>query len=320
MITILTEPSFLFFYALKKEMKNFIKKKLLNRELPKYAGHYAVVRSLIDGLEKINQEYNYNPTSKTNIAEHVHVLAGVNTLKAAIRLKQKGKIKKLTAGPNIVISSADENGFIASPEVDLFLVPSKWVKDAYTFDNNKLRGRVDIWPAGVDPKQWDIIKQETKKPLVAFYKKRPENTIYEHCYNKTKDAGYDIEEIICGNFTQQNFKDILKRVKFVVFFVEQESQGIALQEIWATDTPTIVWNPEIWMYKNVNYACTSSPYLTEETGIFFKTKEEFDLIIQTPLLSKYNPRKWVLENMTDEICAKNLVLKTTNNIETLSRE
>ncbi|MBL4668384.1 MAG: hypothetical protein JKY30_03885 [Flavobacteriales bacterium] len=149
MITILTEPSFILFYHLKKEVKNFIKKKLLNREIPWYAGHYAVVRSLIDGLEKINQEYNYNPTSSSKIASHVHVLAGVNTLKAAIRLKQKGKIKRLTAGPNIVISSADENGIIASKEIDRYFVNSDWTISAYLLDNSKLTNRIDNGPQGL---------------------------------------------------------------------------------------------------------------------------------------------------------------------------
>ena len=274
MITILTEPSFILFYHLKKEVKNFIKKKLLNREIPRYAGHYAVVRSLIDGLEKINQEYNYNPTSSSKIASHVHVLAGVNTLKAAIRLKQKGKIKRLTAGPNIVISSADENGIIASKEIDRYFVNSDWTISAYLLDNSKLTNRIDKWAAGVDEKIWDIKKVASKKPVVVFYKKRPEHNLYKSCKKETIESGFEIIEIICGNYSHDEIKLALQKASFVVYFVEQESQGIALQEIWATDTPTFVWNPEIWMYNNINYACTSAPYLSEYTGSFFKTKED----------------------------------------------
>ncbi|MBL4668385.1 MAG: hypothetical protein JKY30_03890 [Flavobacteriales bacterium] len=103
----------------------------------------------------------------------------------------------------------------------------------------------------------------------------------------------------------------LQKASFVVYFVEQESQGIALQEIWATDTPTFVWNPEIWMYNNINYACTSAPYLSEYTGSFFKTKEDYSQLLHQPLSHKYSPKKWVLENMTDAICAKAFMNKTT---------
>lgn len=311
MITILTEPSFLFFYMMKREVKNFIKKKLLNRELPKYAGHYAVVRSLIDGLEKINQEYNYNPTNKANIANHVHVLAGVNTLKAAIRLKQEGRIKKLTAGPNIVISSADNNGIVASKEIDRYFVNSDWTIAAYLLDNPKLENRIDKWAAGVDEKKWDLQKIETRKPVVVFYKKRPEYHLYEFCKKTTIESGFEVLEIICGHFTHQEFRMALQKASFVVYFVEQESQGIALQEIWATNTPTFVWNPEIWMYNNQNYSCTSAPYLTAKTGSFFKTKEDYLQLLQQPLLDTYTPKEWILENMTDAICAKKFIEKIT---------
>jgi hypothetical protein len=311
MITILTEPSFIFFYQLKKNIKHFIKKKLLGQYIPEYAGHYAVVRSLLDGFKKINQEYNYNPTKISNISEHVHVLAGVNTLKSAIALKQKGKIKRLTAGPNIVILSDDENGIVGAKEIDRYFVNSDWTISAYLLNNPKLINKIDKWAAGINPKQWNIKKIKTDKPVAIFYKKRPEHYIYESCKNKAIEHGFEVTEIVCGSFTHQDFKNVLQKAAIVAYFVEQESQGIALQEIWATNTPTFVWNPGIWMYKNVNYACTSSPYLTNKTGDFFKTDKDFNILIQTPLSQNYEPRKWVLENMTDEICAKNFIEKVT---------
>ncbi|MBL4592443.1 MAG: hypothetical protein JKX68_01350 [Flavobacteriales bacterium] len=311
MITILTEPSFNTSYASLKSIKTFIKSKIFNISLPKYAGHYAVVRSLLNGLDKNKQAYNYNPTKTSKIASHVHVLAGVNTLKAAIQLKQQGKISRLTAGPNIVISSADENGIIGSKEIDRYLVNSDWTISAYLLDNPKLINKIDKWAAGIDAKKWDIKKIESNKSVAVFYNKRPEHHLYEYCKRKAIEQGFEVVEIICGSFTHQELKNALQEASVVVYFVEQESQGIALQEIWATNTPTLVWNPEVWMYKNVNYACTSAPYLTDKTGAFFKTNKDFDLLIQKPLSSNFEPRKWVLENMTDEICAKNFIAKAT---------
>lgn len=311
MITILTEPSLSFSYRLKRSIKNLIKKHLLKRPINPYAGHYAVVRSLLEGLKIHEYPHNYNPTRLADCADHVHVLAGVETLKCAIQLKRSGKIKRLTAGPNIVISSADENGIVASPEIDRYFVNSDWTIAAYLLDNPKLKGRLDKWPAGVDPSAWDIPKVETVKPVALFYNKRPEYHLYERCKEIAKEAGYEVKEIICGHFKHEDFKTALAQAKVAVFFVEQESQGIALQEIWASNTPTFVWNPEIWMYKNVNYACCSSPYLTEKTGAFFKTATDFDVLINNPLPSVFEPRKWVLEHMTDEICARDFVQKTT---------
>ena len=153
--------------------------------------------------------------------------------------------------------------------------------------------------------------EETKKPIAVFYKKRPEYHLYNSCLEKTIKEGYEVIEIICGSFTHSEFKSALRKASVVIYFVEQESQGIALQEIWATNTPTLVWNPEIWMHNNINYACTSAPYLTNKTGTFFKSQQDFDLLIQKPLSSDYEPRKWILENMTDAICAKIFIEKTT---------
>ena len=311
MITIITEPSLNKIYYLKKRMKNFIKKNILKKDIVKYSGHYAVVRSLLEGLDIINYSYNYNPSTTSKCYDHMHVLANVEALKMAIQLKKSGKIKRLTAGPNIVISSADENGIVGSPEIDKYFVNSDWTISAYTLDNPNLKGKIDKWPAGVNPNQWNIVKTTTEKPIALFYKKRPEYHIYEHCKISAEKAGYEVKEIICGEFSHEDFKKELQKANVVIFFVEQESQGIALQEIWATNTPTYVWNPGIWMYKNVNYACTSAPYLTDKTGKFFRTKEEFDSLINQPISTSFEPRKWIMENMTDEICARDFIKKTS---------
>ena len=80
---------------------------------PKYRGHFAVTRSLVEGLDAIGASYNYNPKYPWELAETVIVLAGARTLRQAIKLKKKGRIKKLLAGPNIVVFSSDENSILA---------------------------------------------------------------------------------------------------------------------------------------------------------------------------------------------------------------
>ena len=74
---------------------------------PRYRGHFAVTRSLVEGLEKIGADLNYNPTKLSQLADTVIVLANVHALRQAIRLKQEGKIHRLFAGPNVVYFSSD---------------------------------------------------------------------------------------------------------------------------------------------------------------------------------------------------------------------
>lgn len=51
---------------------------------------------------------------------------------------------------------------------------------------------------------------------------------------------------------------------------------------------------------------STCPYLTKETGTtFFELRELEDILKKMPeLLPTFAPRKWVLENMTDEVCAR----------------
>lgn len=284
-----------------------IKKYIFKRETPYYSGHFAVTRSLIEGLQKTGTQYVYNPKQVSKLTDHVHVLGGVNTLKYAIRLKKQGKIRRLTAGPNIVVLSSDFKGLVGAKEIDLYLVNSEWTKNAYLIDNSKLEGKINFFPSGINPEFWKIKKNKNKQLRVAFYKKRAEPILYQECLLIAKQHNAVVTEIIYGTYDLEDLKSVLANVDFVIYFVEQESQGIALAEIWATDTPTIVWNPGFWSYQLKNYQSSSAPYISDDTGLFFRTANDFrDLFEKDHLKAKnFQPQNWVLNNMTDQICTLN---------------
>ena len=60
----------------------------------RFRGHFAVTRSLIEGLERLNVQFTYNPWFTSQLAKTVIVLAGVKTLRQAIKLKQLGIISR----------------------------------------------------------------------------------------------------------------------------------------------------------------------------------------------------------------------------------
>ncbi|MCX6716964.1 MAG: hypothetical protein NTV72_03500 [Candidatus Taylorbacteria bacterium] len=92
----------------------------------------------------------------------------------------------------------------------------------------------------------------------------------------------------------------------MIYLQEVESQGIALQESWAKDVPTLVWNKEFFVYPNINYKVSdeniSAPYLTEQNGMFFKNAEEFDnkLPIFIKKLKYFTPGQFCRENLSIE--------------------
>ncbi|HLG40110.1 MAG TPA: hypothetical protein VI461_10590, partial [Chitinophagaceae bacterium] len=267
--------------------------------------------SLVEGLEKIGADFNYNPIRKKNIAENVIVLAGVGRLKEIIELKKKGKIKKLFAGPNICESPNEENGILANKAIDVCIVPSQWVGVSYLEEENDLRGRIEIWHAGVDSNYWQPSAKKKNRDVIIYWKteeeefcKAIEDIIRNHNYNPVR--------VKYGNYSSKEYKEGLDIAVFAVFVSRSESQGIALAEAWSMDVPTYVWDPGELVYKNRKYKnITACPYLTEEAGLKWIELNELKEIVdrtQKGVLS-FKPRKYVLRSFSDEQSASDLVNK-----------
>ena len=80
------------------------------------------------------------------------------------------------------------------------------------------------------------------------------------------------------------------------------------------NVPTFVWNPKPKELNGRYFpSVDSAPYLTSETGISWKTENEFqDSLNKFIEKNRFQPRKWILENMTQEISTKLFVNKVCN--------
>lgn len=296
----------------------------------KYGGHQGVTRSLVEGLQKIGYEdFNYGPGSEDEIAEHVHVLAGVNTLQYAIELKKKKKIKTLTAGPNIVVFPDEYDAIITDPMVEKYFSPSDWNKRQFIEMMPSLKDRIYSWPAGVDTEYFKPAeKVERDNTVIVYHKFESDQFCYRVCCELRKYGykpvvfkyGGRPVEFYQGNGASQQvekydigeFKEALNRSCFAVVISDQESQGLALAEMWAMDVPTICFDPHYYMWEwegrfiERDGDISSCPYLSEATGLRFSNFEELSHILG--MLSageaQFSPRNWVLANMSDEVCAR----------------
>ena len=276
---------------------------------PKYGGHYAVTRSLIEGLRKAGIPFRYNPQKVSECTEKVVVLAGVATLEQAIALRKKGVIKKLAAGPNVYTLPSEFPALAGSGSIDRSIANSPWVKQLYVIDTPKLEPTLVIWPAGVDEEYWKP-KGSPKNPRsMLFYSKRPERQMLQECHRIAEAAGFNVTILKYGTYTVEQYKTLLDENSVLVHFVEQESQGISLLESWAMDTPSIVWNPGIFFWQGHNVISSSAPYLTEETGVFFRDAPDFGRVIEKFASHgfAFSPREWVLRHQTDELSARHLM-------------
>lgn len=276
-----------------------------------YRGHPAVTRSLVDGLRQTGIEFTLNPSTMRKCADTVIVLAGVAALDQAIRLKRAGKISFLLAGPNILEYPSDHNALIASPEVDVCVVPSDWVLDLYEADCPALKGRVAVWPAGVDTAIWSPDRPPEERPLILFYEKLRKGPIdpIEPYVEYVQSLGFETDIIRAGAYSVDEYRTALRRSALMVGFVVDESQGLAWAEAWSCDVTTLLWKSTYNPYQTKPYSCSSAPYLTEENGEFFEDLENFKLVFQAweSQRDRFSPREWTLAHMSDSICAELLL-------------
>ena len=302
-IVILTRPPKNFFtvfsFYLIYWTKNLAKEVLF---IPNY-GPEAVLGSLIRGFKILKVDYQLNPKAD-KVSDVVCVVSGISALKWAIQAKKQGKIKKIIAGPNIVVTPKDAGGILLDEVIDLVIVPSQWVKDFYASFKLGFGERIRVWPAGVE-----ICPQsKEKREGCLIYKKSVDKEIFDFVIQHLKSQNIDYKIIEYGRYKKEKYFEILNKVKFMIYLSESESQGIALLEAWVRNVPTLVWNRGYWQYKKYKWhGSSSAPYLTKDCGMFFQDKNDFhnkfNIFIKN--LSNFKPREYSLKNFTDKIATLN---------------
>lgn len=311
-LTILTDPVPFGFYLPIEFLKKILRK--LKRliisppqyTISRYRGHPAVTRSLVEGLIQNNISANYNPEFFKDISDTVVVLSGVSALKQAIKLKQKGHITKLLAGPNLVELPSDFKGIIHSKEIDFCLTPSEWITTLYKKVSPQLEGRCLSWPAGVNTYYWKPNPKIPRKTILIYEKQRkgPVGPIDPYV-NWLIKRGYKTEVIICGEYYPQQFLKLLQRSAMMIGFVKDETQGLAWAEAWSADVPTFIWKNTNNSMRGFSYKCSTAPYLNNKNGIFFNNFQDFKKHFIKWESGKFDfrPRNWVETNMSDKVCA-----------------
>lgn len=322
MISILTTPArtsivkiYHMFRHPKSNIINLIKYAifLIGRKENFYLGHSAVTRSLIKGLGKVNFLFNYNPKIES-IGTVCIVLSGVETVQSAINLKRTGKIKRLYAGPNIAVLPIGVGEVLASPEIDGCIVPSEWVRKLYISYCKELNCKVLVWPAGVDTEFWkpDFFKNksEVSQNILVYLKGDKSKDFFSNFNEKYNLSNFNFIIIKYGSYSPAYYKKKLSETDLMIVIGETESQGIAMVEAWSMNVATLVKYDNTWVGPDGrNHVASSSPYLTNETGVFFKNNDELYSLLQDWRLKKlsFSPRSWVVDNMSDEISSRNLL-------------
>lgn len=322
LVILTTSPTFNFQEILKKIARTLVRR---------VRGPQAVIQSAVRGFEATGQKYKLNPRSKDIASDDtIWVTNSTAALKWAIKFKKRNPRIKLVAGPSLVVTPDQLDGILFGPQVDVILQPSTWTRDMYETFRSQFTDspspRIEVWPAGVaDPYEKNTKTNDggqcLKQNLTIVYQKNAPDELFKYIIQTLVEKKVPHEIVKYGSYKHVDFLNLLDKANCMIFLSKSESQGIALQEAWIRDVPTLVWDRGVWEYsyhlkkhtgtenKKVRFqhAQISCPYLSPDTGMTFSGQTDFkEKLIKFSLkltaeIDTFSPRNYSLRNLSDKI-------------------
>ncbi|HEY4196019.1 MAG TPA: glycosyltransferase [Mucilaginibacter sp.] len=206
--------------------------------------------------------------------------------------------------------------FSKYPNVKRILVPGEWMRKMF---EPYYHEKVLAWPVGTDIDLWSPKIKERPDFDFLIYDKifwkhdhYQNELIYPLCGMLDKYA-LSYQFITYGSYHPGELMDKLKKAKGVIFLCTNETQGLAYQQILATGTPILAWDrggywqdPYYYPEKVKFEPVSAVPYWDNRCGVKFTSADDFDEKLQDFLakLPEFNPRNYILENLTLEVCAR----------------
>lgn len=278
---------------------------IAKRILGKKRGPQAVISSVIRGLNNKGFEFKLDPTAKNIPADStIWVNQSIEALEWALEFKLKNKGAKIIAGPNLVVTPDEHNSIIFDKNIDTIIQPSEWTREFYESYSRDIGSKIKIWPAGVEDPYLNI-NVINKVGYFIVYQKNAPKELFDKVIAKLNNDNINFKIVKYGKFKHEDFLKMLVDASGMVYLSQSESQGIALQEAWIRDVPTLVWDRGYWQvgknkFEHVQISC---PYLNNECGETFNDAYAFDNKFESFIknLPNFRARKYCLANLSDEV-------------------
>lgn len=274
---------------------------------PRLSGHKRLTELTLRGLTRCGYSFVYDSLSKPLQGSNV-VTFYQDAVREQIALKQSGLIQRLVIAPcSLTIERSDPlfNYIIQHREyVDRILVHSDWAKFRICEEGPELESIVSTWPIGVDLQEWNLPLPKDKKHILVYQKNAPPEVLSSVL--KTVEST-DINPILLnyGDYNIDEFRNNLSQCFLAIFLSRVETQGMAMNECWAMDVPTIHWTDSRKLFDQFQH---SAPLLTQHTGRYFCIADELrKLLSDLSWLETCNPKGWMLENLSLESSIHDLV-------------
>lgn len=274
------------------------------------SGMRRVVRNFLTGLQRKGVEYQLNPP-RWSVPRDTPVVSfgmgrmGVSGIRAGTPLIAAVGFPYPSEFPELCERF----------ELRRFLQHSKWtldlVRSAGIYDEKVF----DLWHAGVDTEWWRPSSQARNagKELLIYQKvhwdrDRWEEILFRPVEEHVRSKGYTVRRIEYGRYSPDEYRGVLQSVRAAIFLSPHESQGFAYQECLSCNVPVFAWNPGEWLdpirfsYGLTNVPATSVPFFDKRCGEkfadFLDFKQGCDRFLDCAYRGLYNPRDFVIENLT----------------------
>ena len=261
-------------------------------------GPGKVINNLLAGLTKLGVNYTFNQppipgTKKVSLSRHNIMNTHLN---------------ELYIGPNICVLPID-NSMVMAQQYKKFIVNSVWTYDAY---NKWLpKEKLSIWPVGIDTDLFsDKSSNEKNNDCLIYHKHRSEQDL-EQIKRFLESKGQTYQIIKYGSYNENQFIKTITNSRYSIVVDKTESQGIAIEEMMSCNLPLLIWDVEFWNDRGeeLKVHASSVPYWDDRCGEKFYNINELEGIYSKFIenLDTYNPRDYVMETLTLEGCAQNLL-------------
>lgn len=260
------------------------------------------------GFDELKVDYDINiPFKKIHPNQPVLVLGN-----GRYGLQGYAQLNPVIAGIGLMTHPSEWPTLCQDYPVVKYLQHSEWANNVYI----PYYG-ADVckqWPAGIQTDKWTPGSDAEKTVDFLIYNKIMwEHDLHNHQLQKPimarlQKGGFTYRELGYGQYKENDFRQLLKSCRAMIFLCEHESQGIACCEAMSMNVPVLAWDqgycqdPNRFKWNDPVIPTTSVPFFDERCGATFKDFAAFEDQF-TPFWDKvcsnaFNPREYILENLT----------------------
>ena len=227
--------------------------------------------------------------------------------------------KKFIFGPHFSIFP--DNRLLSINNINknsIYIHPSKWAANVWKNFNVESIIPIKEFPFPVQVEKFCLNEYNKKNEVYIYFKRRkPYELEYVKKFLNNKNITYKIFDYV-KKYNEEDYLNCLRNAKYGIIIDAHESQGFAIEEALSCNVPLLVWNTSVMSQEYgsnyPNIPCSSIAYWDERCGIYFYKLEEFETSYNEFInkLKTYNPRAYIMENLSPQKCGERFIELVTS--------